>query len=232
MPIKTVIFDGDDTLWHHENFFNGARDRFHELMNSIGDFPQAADQVDADHIVDLKLWGYGVKGFTLTMVQTAIKLTGGKITGEQIQKILDIGKETYLHPITLLPHVRETLAALHGKYFILLVTKGDLLAQEMKFDQSGLAPFFDGIEIVTEKDEKTYKRIYKRYQLDPKETIMIGNTLRSDVLPTVALGAHAVHIPYATSWHFETPEVAQSDVGKFAVMPNMEKLPELIAGIR
>ncbi len=231
MPIKTVIFDGDDTLWHHDNFFRGAVLRFHDYMNSIGSYPDAAQRVDADHIADLKLWGYGVKGFTLTMVQTAINLTNGTITGEQMQKIMAIGKETYLHPVNLLPHVRETLAALHGKYFILLITKGDLLAQEMKFAQSGLELFFDGIEIVTEKDIATYKRIYKRYKLNPVETIMIGNALRSDVLPTIEMGAHAVHIPYEVSWHHETPVITEEEGKRFAVLPTMETLPQLIAEI-
>lgn len=229
MTIKTIAFDGDDTLWHHESYFEGAKQRFHDIMNQIGHYPDAADQVDLKHIQDLKLWGYGVKGFTLTMIETAITLTNGTITGQQIKEIFDLGKETYLHPITLLDHVRETLIKLRGRYFLLLITKGDLVAQEMKIAQSGLADFFDGIEIVSEKDISSYQRILKRYEIIPNEFVMVGNTIRSDILPPLQIGAKAIHIPYHTSWHFETPEVAEIEKSRFTVLPSMEKLPDIIA---
>jgi putative hydrolase of the HAD superfamily len=231
MTIKTIAFDGDDTLWHHQNYFEGMIKRFNDAMNRFGHYPDAGKLVDVNHIADLKLWGYGVKGFTLTMIETAIKMTDGKITGDQLYEIFNIGKEAYLHPVRLLDHVRETVATLHGKYFLLVITKGDLMAQEMKIAQSGLASLFDGIEIVSEKDERTYERIFKRYAIDPAEFVMVGNTIRSDILPPLHLGAHAIHIPYHTSWHFETPEIAEADKGRFTVLPSMEKLPEVIANL-
>lgn len=228
MTIKTIAFDGDDTLWHHEAYMRELTTRFHTILNEIGDYPQAQESLETAHIADLKLWGYGVKSLTLTMIETAIKITNGTITGTHLQKILDIGKETYLHPIQVLDHVRETLAALHKRYFLIVITKGDLLAQEMKLSRSGLLSFFDGIEIVSEKDPDTYKRIFKRYDIVPEEFVMVGNSVRSDILPVLSLGAKAVHIPYHTSWQFENPEVAETDKAKFTVLPSMETLPALV----
>lgn len=229
MPITTIAFDGDDTLWHHENFFREACHRFHDYMNTLGSFPDAYQALDAKHINDIKLWGYGVKGLILTMIELAIQMTGGKITGAELQKIFDLGKETYQHPINLLPFVRETLTALHGRYVLLLITKGDLIAQEMKIAQSGLASLFDRIEIVTEKDEETYARIMRQHKIDPQSLVMVGNSIRSDILPPLNLGAQAVHVPYHVSWHFENPEIAETDQKKFIVLPSLEKLPEVIA---
>jgi putative hydrolase of the HAD superfamily len=203
MTLNTIGFDGDDTLWHHDIYWRDTLKEFSVLMNRLGHFPDAGEQLDAQHINDLKLWGYGIKGLILSMVELSIRMTKGQITGTQIQEVVDLGKRAYHHPMNLLPHVRETLAALKGRYFLILITKGDLVAQEMKIDQSGLKMFFDAIEIVSEKDTPTYQRILDRYNVEPSEFIMVGNALRSDILPPLSLKAQAVHIPYHTSWHFE-----------------------------
>lgn len=228
MTITTIAFDGDDTLWHHENFFREATQEFHNYMNTLGSFPDALERLDAKHIEDLALWGYGVKGLTLSMIELAINLTEGRITGEQIQTIFNIGKRTHQHPVILLDHVAETIGKLSDRYHLLLITKGDLIAQEMKITKSGLAEFFDGIEIVSEKDVPTYEKIFELYRLKPNEVIMVGNSIRSDILPPLKLGAQAIHIPYHTSWHFEQAELAETDKTNFIVLPSMKDLPDIL----
>lgn len=232
MTITTIAFDGDDTLWHHDNFFRAAIDEFHTIMNELGNFPDAREAIDRKHIADLAVWGYGVKGLALSMIELAITLTNGRITGTEIQKIFDVGRKTHLHPVILLDHVAATLQALKGKYRIVLITKGDLIAQEMKIHKSGLESFFDIIEIISEKDEPAYRKILHRYQIDPKELVMIGNSLRSDILPPVQLGAQAIHIPYQTSWHFEKTQIDDAAKQHFITLPTMEDVPVLLEQLR
>lgn len=228
MTIKIVAFDGDDTLWHHNNFFRKASDDFHAIMNRLGDFPDAREQLDKKHIADLPVWGYGVKGLILTMIELSISMTQGKIPASVIQEIFDMGRNTHMHPVTLLDYVADTIKDLHGKYRLMLITKGDLIAQEMKIHKSGLEPLFNDIDIVSEKDVPTYDRIFRRAQINPEELLMIGNSLRSDVLPPVQLGAQAVHIPYVTDWHFETAELTEDEQKRFITLGTMEHLPEII----
>jgi putative hydrolase of the HAD superfamily len=228
MTITTIAFDGDDTLWHHDNFFRNAIERFHEIMNELGDFPDAREQIDTQHIKDLAVWGYGVKGLLLSMIELAIRMTDGKISGTDIQRIFDVGKQTHMHPVTLLEGVAETIGKLHDRYQLILITKGDLIAQEMKIHKSGLTPFFDGVEIISEKDTATYKKIMARYDAEPGEFIMIGNTLRSDILPVVQLGAQAIHIPYSSSWHYEVASVTDLDKQKYVMLKSMKDVPALL----
>ena len=226
--IKTIAFDGDDTLWHHENYFEEAEHRFHAVMNDLGDYPQALESVKTQHIAGLGLWGYGVKSFTIAMIETALALTEDKIDGVHIHQLLDIGRSLYQHPVILLNHVATTIQALHGKYKLMLITKGDLFAQQMKISQSKLAPFFDFIEVVSEKDIETYQKILKRDQINPNEFVMVGNSMKSDVLPPLAIGAQAVHIPYQTTWQFERADVAEDKRHSFITLPTMKDLPRLI----
>jgi putative hydrolase of the HAD superfamily len=228
MPITTIAFDGDDTLWHHENFMEEAQDDFHNLMNSIGSYPDARKHLEDKHIADLTLWGYGVRSLVLSMIEVSINMTGGMITGDKMKEIMEIGKKLYMHPITLLEHVAETIIHLHNRYQLVLITKGDLIAQEMKISKSGLSKYFDGIEIVTEKNVETYQKILGRYKINPAEMIMVGNSIRSDILPALKIGAQAIHIPYHTSWQFEVAEVAETDKNKFVVLPSMKSVPELL----
>jgi putative hydrolase of the HAD superfamily len=228
MTITTIAFDGDDTLWHHENFFLDAQKRLHALLNEYGDFPDAFAQIDAQHVADLPIWGYGVKSLVLSALECAIRITAGKIPAEGIQRILEIGRELHQHPVQLLDGVAEAVGTLNQRYGMILITKGDLIAQEMKVTRSGIAPYFDAVEIVSEKNEETYERIFKRYQLDPAEVLMIGNSIKSDILPVVRVGGQAIHIPYHTTWEFEKAEIAQTDLEKFIVLPTMKDLPEFL----
>ena len=228
MTITTIAFDGDDTLWHHDNYFRAAVDEFHTIMNTLGDFPDAREAIDKKHINDLAIWGYGVKGLILSMVDLAIEMTDGQIAGADIKRLMDVGRKTHLHPVILLDHVAPTLQALKGRFRIVLITKGDLIAQEMKIHKSGLEPFFDIIEIVSEKDVPTYQKILQRHQIKAEEMIMIGNSLRSDIIPPVQLGAQAIHIPYETSWHFEKLMTNEDEKQRFITMESMADLPALI----
>lgn len=228
MTIKTIAFDGDDTLWHHENYFEHAESQFHALMNEIGDYPQALEAVKNQHIATLPLWGYGVKSFTLSMIETALTLTGDTISGASLHKILEIGKSLYQHPVILLDHVATTVQALHGKYRLVLITKGDMFAQQTKIAQSNLAPFFDIIEVVSEKDEDTYHKILKRDRINPKEFIMVGNSIKSDILPVLAIGGQGVHIPYHMTWQFERAEVKDKNEKAYITLPSMKDLPALV----
>jgi len=203
MPIKVVAFDGDDTLWHNETHFNFTQAALRDLLR--GHVPNA--DVDA-HLFEiemrnLSLYGYGIKSFTLSMIETAIEITDGTIPASDLQMILEWGKRMLREPTELLEGVRETLLGMSDRHELLLITKGDLFDQESKLARSGLAERFAGVEILSDKNVDSYRRVLSRRGIDPGEFIMVGNSLRSDVVPVVELGARAVHIPYHLTWNHE-----------------------------
>ena len=226
--IKLLAFDADDTLWHHENYVQQAWEALHTLMQSYGHFPDASNLAQAKQIDNLKLWGFGVKSIILAMIEAAIAMTQGRISATDIQKIIDIGKQLYQHPIILLDGVAKTLETLSQKYPLIMITKGDLWAQEVKLSQSGLTPYFKHIAIVSDKDITTYQRVFREQNIDPRDVVMIGNSVKSDVLPLIALGAQAIHIPYYVTWQFERAEVAESDQNRFILLPSMKDLPGVL----
>lgn len=199
-----IAFDADDTLWAHENVFVDAKTR---CLNLLQPYLKPGQNLEEElyrfERKNLKLFGYGVKGFTLSMIETAIELSDGKISGAEIQHIIDLSKEMLDHPIHLLPHVPEAIAALQPHFTLLVITKGDLFDQENKIARSGLGEEFDIIEIVSEKDEVTYRNLLKRHAIDPAGFLMLGNSLRSDVLPIVNIGGRALHLPFEFTWHHE-----------------------------
>ena len=203
MPIKVVAFDGDDTLWHNETHFNLTQAALRDLLR--GHVPNA--DVDA-HLFEiemrnLSLYGYGIKSFTLSMIETAIEITDGTIPASDLQMILEWGKRMLREPTELLEGVRETLLGMSDRHELLLITKGDLFDQESKLARSGLAERFAGVEILSDKNVDSYRRVLSRRGIDPGEFVMVGNSLRSDVVPVVELGARAVHIPYHLTWNHE-----------------------------
>jgi len=199
-----IAFDADDTLWAHENVFVDAKSRCLRLLAPYLNPEQDLEQeLYAFERENLKIFGYGVKGFMLSMIETAIQLSGGKITGAEIQQIIDLGKEMLVHDIHLLPYVREAIAALQPHVTLMLITKGDLFAQESKIARSGLGEEFDVVEIVSEKNPANYRTLLRRHAIDPAGFLMIGNSLRSDVLPVVTLGGRAIHLPFEFTWHHE-----------------------------
>ncbi|RTQ47834.1 HAD family hydrolase [Hymenobacter gummosus] len=201
---KLIAFDADDTLWPNQPHYDEAEAQLYELLTHYADAAALSQRFNAVQRRDLPLLGYGAKSFIICMVETVISLTEGRVTGTEIQHILDRGKRLLDYPIEPLPDVTEVLQVLQEQgHRLMLLTKGDLFDQESKLARSGLGPYFDHVEIVSEKNEASYQRILQRYGLRPEEFLMIGNSLKSDVLPVARLGARAVHVPYHTTWVME-----------------------------
>jgi putative hydrolase of the HAD superfamily len=204
MPFDLIAFDADDTLWHSEGVFVVSQEMFRALLE-----PYLDNGVDVDASLaaterrNLEHFGYGVKGFTLSMIETAIEVTDGRVTAREIGELVQRGKEMMAHPVELLPGVADTLALLSPRYHLALISKGDLLHQEQKLARSGLAELFDDVEIVSEKDETAYRRVLRRFGVEPSRFLMVGNSVRSDILPVLAIGGHAVHIPHEYLWAHE-----------------------------
>ncbi|TXF88577.1 HAD family hydrolase [Neolewinella aurantiaca] len=202
--ITHIAFDADDTLWGHEHVFVDAKARCLELLQPyIKPGMDLEQELYAFERKNLKIFGYGVKGFSLSMIETAIELSEGKVRGAEIQQIIDLGKEMLMHEIDLLPGIPEAIAAFQPHFKLMIITKGDLFAQENKIARSGLGPEFDIVEIVSEKDPDTYRNLLRRHGIAPESFLMLGNSLKSDVFPIVEIGGQAVHIPYKYTWHHE-----------------------------
>jgi len=236
LPIRYLALDGDDTLWHNET-------RFHLTQTALRDLLRRhVPDADVDrHLSDvemrnLNLYGYGVKSFTLSMLETAIQVTGGRIPTADLEVILGWGKKMLGEPTELLDGVVDALQGLNGRYELLLITKGDLFDQESKLARSGLAEMFSGVEILSEKNEEAYRSVLRRRQIDPQEFVMVGNSLRSDIVPVVAAGARGIHIPYPLTWHHEqVPDEKmpregwyrlESIAGLEALLDSIDRTPE------
>jgi len=203
MAIRVVGLDGDDTLWHNETRFKLTQGELRDLLQRhVPEADVEARLADVE-MKNLGIYGYGVKAFTLSMIETAIQLTNKRIPAADIEVILGWGKRMLMEPTELLPGVEEALRELSLRYDLLLITKGDLFDQESKLARSGLAGMFLGVEILSEKNVDSYRGVLKRRGIKPQEFVMVGNSLRSDVLPVLELGARAVHIPYNVTWHHE-----------------------------
>jgi putative hydrolase of the HAD superfamily len=230
MRITTVGLDADDTLWHNESIFRLTQDRFRALMAEVA----AADALDAKLAEverrNLTIYGYGVKGFTLSMIETAMEITEAKAPARIIADILAAGREMLTHPVQPLPGVEAALADLAVDYKLVLITKGDLLHQEQKLAASGLGELFAAVEIVSEKDASTYERVFARYGTGAGEAAMCGNSVRSDVLPALEAGAYAAHVPYHLTW---AHEMAEAPVGhpRFAELASIADLPGWVRGL-
>jgi putative hydrolase of the HAD superfamily len=203
MSLKVLAFDGDDTLWHNESRFNLTQAALRDLLHRHVSDADVDGQLFEMEMRNLSLYGYGVKAFTLSMLETAIQLTDGQIPAADLREILGWGKRMLTEPTELLDGVQETLVDVSARYALLLITKGDLFDQESKLARSGLADLFSGVEILSDKTVNTYRSLLKRRDIKPEEFVMVGNSLRSDIAPVVALGARAVHIPYHVTWHHE-----------------------------
>ena len=201
--IQTIGFDADDTLWENETYFRETENKFHSLVSPYVKQDCILPELLKTEIHNMPLYGYGIKAFTLSMLETAIRITEGKIPASQLEKIIHIGKEQLNRPVKLLDGVEDTLNALVGKYRLILVTKGDLLDQERKLKLSGLEHLFHHVEIMSDKTEKEYHSLLKHIDICPEEFLMIGNSVKSDVLPPLALGSYAIHIPFHTTWEHE-----------------------------
>ena len=226
--ITTIGFDADDTLWQNERVFRMTQDRFAALLADHSDSAELMERLLAAERRNVGHYGFGVKGFVLSMIETAIEVTDGQVPASVIRQLLDAGKEMLAHPIELLPHAREAVEALSGAYRLLLITKGDLLDQERKLAQSGLGELFDGIEIVSDKTAPRYDAIFQRHGDGADRSMMVGNSLRSDVIPALQAGAWGVFVPHDLTWELEHAE-APRDHARFAELQHLGELPRLLA---
>jgi len=203
MPIRVIAFDADDTLWINETYFREAEEKFASLLEDF--LPQHAimKELYRTEIGNLGLYGYGIKGFMLSMIETAIRISAGKMPISLVEKIIEIGQEMLEKPVDLLPGVKDVLQSLQGKYRIVLATKGDLVDQERKLQKSGLEGYFHHIEIMSEKRVVDYKKLIGRLDIQASEFVMIGNSLKSDILPVLELGGYGIHVPFHTTWVHE-----------------------------
>ncbi len=203
MSLKVIAFDADDTLFVNETYFLETEEKFCELMSDYLTYQRISQELFKTEIGNLKIYGYGIKAYILSMIEAAMTISNNTIPIEVIEKIVQYGKELLDKPIVLLDGVEETLEALYGKYKLVVATKGDLLDQRRKLHNSGLGKYFHHIEVMSDKQEQDYLDLIKRLEIQPSEFFMIGNSLKSDVLPVLNIGGHAVHIPFHTTWAHE-----------------------------
>ncbi len=198
-----IAFDADDTLWHNEHLYRGVEARFEQLLAPYCSEECTAQRLHETEIANLGAYGYGIKGFALSLIETAIEVTGGRITGAEIGKVLELARGMLSAEVQLLEHAREVVKDLAASYPLMLITKGDLIDQEAKLARSGLGPYFRYVEVVTDKTRDIYAALLAQHDLAPERFLMVGNSLRSDILPVLELGGQAVYIPYATTWAHE-----------------------------
>lgn len=228
--LNLIAFDADDTLWHHERYFKLTEAKFRELLRPYAEPHHLSEHLLAAERRNIAHYGFGVKGFVLSMIETAVDVTDGRVAGSVIGQLLDAGRDMLRHPIEPLPHVEATLDALSGQYRLILITKGDLFDQERKLALSGLRDRFEAVEIVSEKDEATYRRLFLKHGTTPETAMMIGNSMTSDVLPPLAAGAFAVHVPSEHVWALDQHDDA-IDNPRFFRITNLSQLPALVAGL-
>lgn len=230
VPLTAIGFDADDTLWQNEQFFKLTEERFIELLADHGERQALSARLLAAQTRNLKSYGFGIKGFTLSMIETAIEVTGGRVPAETIGAILEAGREMLAHPVETLPQARETIEALTGHYRIVLITKGDLFDQERKLAASGLGELFDAVEIVSDKRADTYTRIFTRHADGPEAAMMVGNSMKSDVLPAIEAGAHGVYVPHELTWTYERVDPPAGHA-RFHELAGLGELPALLRSL-
>jgi putative hydrolase of the HAD superfamily len=201
--IKVIGFDADDTLWVNETYFREAEEEFASLLEHYETKNKIDQELFRTEIGNLDLYGYGIKSFTLSMIESALDISNNQVSQTTLSKILNLGKKMIAHQVELLDDVEEVLRWLSGKYRLIVLTKGDLLDQERKLDRSGLSEYFHHVEVLSDKKELNYKNLLDHLEIDIKEFLMIGNSLKSDILPILALGGQAVHVPFHTTWAHE-----------------------------
>ena len=227
MPLSVIGVDADDTLWHTETVFRLTHQRFNELLSEFGDPEMLEAKLSAVERENMKAYGYGAKGFTLSMLQTSLEVSDGKVSTAIISELLQAGREMMTHPIEPLPGVEEALRELAGRAPLVLITKGDLFHQESKLAASGLGSYFSGVEIVSEKTPDIYVRAFARHGAAPGRALMAGNSVKSDILPAIAAGGYAALIPYPLVWEHERAEKPAGNP-RFREMETLGRLPAWI----
>lgn len=206
VAIQTIAFDADDTLWHNERLFRFTEQQFADILCDYADKETLERCLLETEKRNLLLYGYGIKGFTLSMIETAVEITDGRVPARIIKMLLDAGQAMHKTSVEVFPGVQQVLETLRGNYHLMVITKGDLFDQERKLAESGLGDFFDAVEVVTDKDRPVYEKLFCRYGCRPEQAIMVGNSLKSDVIPALEAGAWGVYIPYEITWVLEEAE--------------------------
>lgn len=228
--IKVIGFDADDTLWVNETYFREAEEEVGRLLSHY-ETPNKIDQeLFRMEIKNLPTYGYGVKGFVLSMIELAIELSNGSVSNDIISKMLDIGKDMINKPIELLDGVEQVLKSLSKDYRLILATKGDLLDQERKLEKSGLLQYFHHIEVLSEKQEANYKKLLRHLDINPSEFLMVGNSLKSDILPLVNIGARAIHVPFHTTWQHEKVTKKETNGMEYETVDSLSEILKLFKG--
>ncbi|MEX0338091.1 MAG: HAD family hydrolase [Arenibacterium sp.] len=228
--LTTIGFDADDTLWHNERFFQLTQAHFTDLL---------ADHAERDHLLErlldaekrnIRHYGYGIKGFVLSMIETAIEVTDDRVPASVIRQLIEAGQEMLAHPIELLPHAREAIESVAATHQVVLITKGDLIDQERKLAQSGLGELFDEVEIVSEKTPQTYRDIFARHGNGVTQAMMVGNSMRSDVVAPIQAGCWGVYVPHGLVWEIEQAEIPENNP-KFRELQDLGQLAELVQAL-
>jgi putative hydrolase of the HAD superfamily len=226
--LSLIAFDADDTLWHNETLYMGVEERFATLVAPYASSEQASEVLHQVEVRNLKYYGYGIKGYTISLIEAAIQLSGGKITGTSIQSLIDITRDMLVAHVQLIDHAEEVVTLLSGSYELMIITKGDLFEQQAKIARSGLRDRFRHVEIVSDKTPETYATLLTKYNVPPSGFVMIGNSLRSDILPVLELGSNAVYVPYHATWAHEHAEPPHKDHAGFYELEHIGQLPALL----
>jgi putative hydrolase of the HAD superfamily len=231
MMFDLIAFDADDTLWHSETLYTVTQDKFVHLLSAYRETDGIEAELYQTEMRNLRYYGYGIKSFTLSMIETAIQLTDGRIRGEEIRQILAFAREMLKAPVELLEGAEEVVRALSESHPLMIVTKGDLFDQESKLARSGLADYFTHVEVVTAKTSTTYQALLSKYHITPGRFLMVGNSLKSDILPVLAVGGQAVYIPYHITWVHEAVAQPADDVMGYFELEHIRLLPALVESL-
>lgn len=227
MKPKIIAFDADDTLWHNEPYFDEAQERFCKLFQDFASSQEILGLILNHQVKNLPLYGFGIKAFTLSMIETALLVTNNNISGKGIEQIITIGKDLLQKPVELMPNVESVLQELHGKYKLVMATKGNLKDQHRKLHDSGIGHYFHHIEVLSDKTELDYEKMLGRLDIKAKDFLMIGNSLKSDVLPIINLGGYGIHVPYATTWEYEKIDF-EIEHENFVALNNIKEVLDLL----
>jgi putative hydrolase of the HAD superfamily len=232
MTIKTIAFDADDTLWHNEIYYTNVKDKFKELFSGIRSPEWISKKIDEVELENFNYYGYGIKGFALSLIETAVDLNEGEVQGQQIKEIITSIKGMLMAEVPLMDHAADTVGELAPKYDLMIITKGDTFEQKRKVARSGLAEYFRFTEVVVEKNIRTYQALLKRYHIKPEQFMMVGNSLRSDIAPVLSIGGTAVYIDYPSTWFHETTFIPAKANREYLEIEHLGQLPDLIKDIK
>ncbi|MFI2742890.1 HAD family hydrolase [Zhouia sp. PK063] len=222
--IQVIGFDADDTLWVNETYFRDTEAAFAQLLSGYETTNKIDQELFHTEIKNLELYGYGIKGFVLSMVECALDLSNGNVDAATIHKILNLGKDMLTKPVEILDGVEKTLNYLKDNYRLIVLTKGDLLDQERKLEKSGLSTYFHHVEVLSDKKEENYKQLLTHLQIDPAHFVMVGNSLKSDILPLINIGAQAIHVPFHTTWAHEEVQTTENQKATYKTISSLADL--------